>query len=96
MSPIASIYSQFLDRRRDFYGPDDCLIEADVDQAPWTHLFCFGLWEANAELRRVLAELAQRTPLTAYLPTTGTHADDVHADFREWLEGQGATSEATA
>ena len=54
------IFAEFLERRESFYGPDDCLLAAEPDRAPWGALFVFGLWQAPAELVGRLAELAER------------------------------------
>ena len=32
---ITGIFNEFLARRERFYGPDDCLLAAETDHAPW-------------------------------------------------------------
>src|SRR6185312_12548309 len=68
---LALLSTEFLARRQEFYGPDDCLLVADPDVAPWTALAIYGLWEAPTALRDTLADLAQRIPVSLYLPATG-------------------------
>src|SRR5690242_17550136 len=87
---LALLFSEFLARRQEFYGPDDCLLVADADVAPWTAMAIYGLWEAPAALRVTLAELAQRIPVSLYLPVTGTDADSACAELQAWAIALGA------
>lgn len=88
---IRDIFSEFLSRRQSFYGPDDCLLAAEPDRAPWRSLLTFGLWQAPAALVDVLITLAERIPVTVTLPETGDdEADSAHADLRAVLLERGA------
>lgn len=87
---IVELFSTFLERRADFYGPDDCLLAADDESSPWTHMFAFGLWEGTPALRAAIARLSAHIPFAAFLPSTGTSADDAHAEIQTWLEESGA------
>jgi ATP-dependent helicase/nuclease subunit B len=88
---IRAIFSEFLRRRERFYGPDDCLLVADAERAPWRALFTFGLWQAPAALIDILARIANDLPVTVLLPSVGTEeADSAHADLRRALVERGA------
>lgn len=82
---LSDIYERFLDARSDFYGPDDCLLAADVEAAPWTALHVVGLTDPPAALDRLLRELAKRIDVSIYLPEYGTEADEATAAFRDRL-----------
>src|SRR4051794_33375060 len=88
---ISTIFSEFLHRRESFYGPDDCLLAAEPERAPWRALFVFGLWQAPAALVDTMARLAEEIPVTVLLPTTGVEgADSAHEDLRSALLERGA------
>ncbi len=88
---IRTIFAEFLSRRKAFYGPDDCLLAAEPERAPWRALLAYGLWQAPAALTDLLGRLAERIPVTVLLPVTGVEeADSAHADLREALLARGA------
>src|SRR4051794_9193966 len=88
---VQAIFSEFLSRRRSFYGPDDCLLAAEPDRAPWRSLFTYGLWDGPAALIDMLAKLADDIPVRVMLPETGVdEADSAHADLRAALLERGA------
>ena len=90
---LADLLARFLRRRANFYGPDDCILTADPDLLDAKALAVHGIWEVPAALRRCVEAIADRMPVTVYLPATGTDADDAHADLREWLAAVGAVPE---
>jgi ATP-dependent helicase/nuclease subunit B len=88
---IRGVFSEFLLRRKSFYGPDDCLLAAEPERAPWRALFVFGLWQAPAAVIDTIARLAEEIPVTVLLPTTGIgEADSAHVDLRSALLERGA------
>lgn len=88
---LQAIFAEFLRRRENFYGPDDCLLSAEPKRAPWRALFAFGLWQAPAALIDTLAGLADELPVTVLLPETGVdEADSAHGDLRAALLARGA------
>jgi hypothetical protein len=90
---LAALLDEFLSRRKGFYGPDDCLLSADPAGLDAVRLAVYGAWDVPAALRRCVEGIAERMPVTVYLPSTGTDADDAHAGTREWLAAIGATTE---
>lgn len=79
---LAEIYESFLEARSGFYGPDDCLLAADLDSIPWTTLHVVGLTDPPAALTELLLRISERIETTVYLPTYETEADEASAAFR--------------
>ena len=90
---LNAIFEDFLGRRSQLYGPDDCLLAADVNDPPWTWLGVFGLWDPPAALGDALRRLSEVIPLTAYVPATGTDADRGAAGLLNWVESSGVALE---
>ena len=58
---------------------------------------CSSASGGSARTRRRLVEaLAERVPVTVFLPTVGEDADDAHAELRAWLLDRGAQLEELA
>lgn len=91
---LAAIYERFLAARADFYGPDDCLLAADVDPPPWAALHVVGPTDPPAALERLLLDIAGRIGVSVYLPEYGTEADEATAAFRDRLAATGAEQTA--
>jgi RecB family exonuclease len=91
---LGEIFGDFLERRSQMYGPDDCLLAAEATSAPWTWLGIFGLWDPSAALGDVLSELAATIPVSAYVPATRTSVDRGAAGISDWAARSGATTES--
>lgn len=87
---LASIYEQFLDARSAFYGPEDCLLAADLDSLPWAALHVVGITDPPTALERLLLAIGERIGLTVYLPNYETEADEASAKFQQRLVAAGA------
>ena len=94
---IGEIFAEFLERREGFYGPDDCLLAAEPERAPWEALFVFGLWQAPAELVDD-ARRARRADPGDGPPAHDRHedVDSAHADLRAALLDAGAEPRASS
>ena len=57
-------------------------------------LLVYGLWRLGAHGRRLLERLAERVPVTVFLPTVGGDPDDAHVELRDWLTDAGASERA--
>jgi ATP-dependent helicase/nuclease subunit B len=93
---LSELYAEFLRRRAGFYGPDDCLLQADTAVAPWAELSVYGLWQMPAMLRRAVVDLATRMDVAVLLPRTGTHADGSTDELAAALLADGAVESSTA
>jgi hypothetical protein len=88
---ITGIFAEFLRRREGFYGPDECLLSAESDSAPWDALFVFGLWQAGAALTNLLIGASEHISVTAMFPLSGVEElDAAHAELRFDLAAAGA------
>ncbi len=92
---LAALFTDWLERRSDFYGAADALLSADPQSPPWTSLAVYGLWEASTALRRCLERLGESIPVTLLLPETGTDADEAVVDLRGWARAAGADERRT-
>ncbi|HEY8490021.1 MAG TPA: PD-(D/E)XK nuclease family protein [Dehalococcoidia bacterium] len=90
---LSDLYEAFERRRAAFFTPDDALRAADPARFDAPALLLYGVWDLTAVQRAFLARLAERVPVTVYLPVTGTEADDAHAEQRAWLASLGAREE---
>src|SRR3954453_13564039 len=89
-SALADLYADFLRRRAGYYGPDDCLVQADPSHAPWTELSVYGVWRIPAMLRRALVDMASRIDVAVLPPRTGTHSDGITDELAAALLADGA------
>ena len=90
---LAEIFTDFLQRRENFYGPDDALLAASVEQAPWDSLIVYGPRQLSPALQGVVEELAKRIPVSIYVATTESDADEANAELRAWASGSGASQQ---
>lgn len=88
LAALAALYAATTEARAPFYDPDDALAAADPGAFDAVALVIHGIWQASAALRGALSAVGERIPITALLPGTGTAADGVLAEWREWLEDQ--------
>ena len=56
----------------------------------------YGVWRIGAHGRRLLERLAERVPVTVFLPTVGGDADEAHVELRSWLARTGAGASVPA
>ena len=87
---LAEIFAEFLQRRENFYGPDDALLAASVEHTPWDSLIVYGPRQLSPALRGVVEKLAKRIPVSIYVATTESDADEANAELRAWASGSGA------
>jgi ATP-dependent helicase/nuclease subunit B len=89
---LAELYARYLERRAGHFDGLDGLAASDPEAFDGVELMVFGLWHLGAVARRLVAGIAERVPVTVYLPSVSGDADDAHRALREWLDGRGATT----
>ena len=89
---LAALYARYCEVRADFYDGEDALAAIGPDDGTDLGTLVYGAWQLQPSLRTALERVANRAPVTVLLPETGTRADDVHADLREWLHLHDAQS----
>jgi ATP-dependent helicase/nuclease subunit B len=91
---LAAMAKRHAELRADHYDAEDALAAADPERLGADQLLVYGLWEAPEILRRAIAGIGERCPVTAYFATAHPAADRAHAGLRGWLtEALGARSE---
>lgn len=87
---LAALYARYCDARAPFYDGQDCLAAIEPSDASDLATLVYGVWQTQPALGRALERLADRPPVTVFLPHTGTTADNAHAELRAWLAARGA------
>lgn len=87
---LAELYRGYLLARGQFFDATDAMGAPDVARADDVAVVVHGIWDVSARLRALLEALAERIPVTVFLPVTGSVADDAHAETRAWLTERGA------
>ncbi|MFL5821735.1 MAG: PD-(D/E)XK nuclease family protein [Solirubrobacteraceae bacterium] len=94
VTALAAMAARHAKLRADHYDAEDALAAADPERLGADQLLVYGLWEAPEILRRAIAGIGERRPVTAYFPTAHPAADRAHAGLRGWLsETLGAQSD---
>ena len=93
---FAALYRRYLDARAERYDGLDALARADPALFDATRLIMVGVWQLGAHARRLIAQLAERVPVTVLLPSLDAHADAAHRPLRDWLVARGATTRTLA
>ncbi len=94
-SALVDVCRRYLDGRADRFDGTDALAAADPSAFNGAEMLVYGLWRLGAHARRLLELLAQRVPVTVFLPTVGGDADGAHLELRSWLARVGATVSET-
>ena len=90
---LVDVYRRYTAGRADRYDGVDALAEADPSMFDGAELLVYGVWRLAAHGRRVLERLAERVPVTVFLPSAGGDPDVAHVELREWLGRHGATEQ---
>jgi len=85
VAALAEMANRHAKLRAGHYDADDALAAADPERLGADQLLVYGLWDATEVLRRVIAGIGARWPVSAYFPTAHPAAHRAHADLREWL-----------
>ncbi|MEO9174064.1 MAG: PD-(D/E)XK nuclease family protein, partial [Gaiellales bacterium] len=88
---LVDLYRRYLAGRADRYDGADALAAADPAAFDGTELLVYGLWRLGAHARALLEQLAERVPVTVFLPTVGAEPDVAHLELRRWLARAGAS-----
>jgi RecB family exonuclease len=91
---LAEILASFERRRALFYGPDDALLAADPARLDGLALLVWGVLNVPPALERLLVRVAERVPVTVYLPDVATAAQAPAAALRKRLIERGAAETA--
>jgi ATP-dependent helicase/nuclease subunit B len=91
---LVDVYRRYTDGRADRYDGVDALAAADPSLFDGVELLVYGVWRLAAHGRRVLERLAERVPVTVFLPSAGGDQDVAHSELRDWLGRLGATARA--
>ena len=89
---LIDLYTRYMTRRADRYDGEDALAAADPARFDGRGLLVFGVWRLGANGRALIARLAERIPVTFFLPHTGTDADVATEALVSWLEARGAAA----
>lgn len=73
---LAGLYAGYEERRREWYGVDECLAVADTGRLDSALLCIYGVWELSAGLQRALDAVAQHTQLAVFLPHASVEATE--------------------
>jgi RecB family exonuclease len=87
---LTALYRRYIERRLDVYDGDDALAAADPDRFDGIELLVVGIWRLGAHARRLVEVLAERVPVTVFLPTASQDADEAHGELRRWLLDRGS------
>lgn len=90
---LTALYRRYLEGRAGLYDGDDALAVADAARFDGAELLLAGVWRLGAHGRRLVERLAERVPVTVFLPSAGEDADAAHAELRGWLRACGAELE---
>ena len=92
---LGDLYARYADHRAGRYDGEDALLLADANRFDGTALLVFGVWRLGANARALIEALAQRVPVTFFLPAMGSDADAAIEPLASWLDARGATRAAT-
>jgi len=87
---LADLYARYVGRRAERYDGEDALAVADAALLDGAALLVFGIWRLGANARALIAALAQRIPVTFFLPAVESDADRATEALRVWLGAQAA------
>jgi RecB family exonuclease len=87
---LTALYRRYLEKRADLYDGEDALAFADPAAFDGIELLLVGVWRLGAHGRRLIEALAEREPVTVFLPSVADDADATHAELRGWLLAHGA------
>jgi len=90
---LTGLYRRYLEGRARLYDGEDALAVADPARFDGIELLLVGVWRLGAHARRLVEVIAERVPVTVFLPGAGEDADAAHAELRAWLHGRGAQLE---
>ena len=93
---LTALYRRYLEGRADLYDGEDALAVADPARFDGIELLLVGVWRLGAHGRRLIEALAERVPVTVFLPSVGEDADAAHVELRSWLHARGAQLEELA
>lgn len=82
---LADLYERYIAGRGGSYDGEDALALADPARFDGIELLLWGIWQLSAVGRRLVAAIAQRVPVTVFLPSVDETADAVHAELRAHL-----------
>ncbi|MDX6563536.1 MAG: hypothetical protein QOD65_3350, partial [Gaiellales bacterium] len=88
---LTDLYRRYLDGRAGRYDGTDALAAADPAAFDGAELLVYGIWRIGAHGRRLLERLAERVPVTVFLPVAGGERDVAHLEMRDWLADAGAS-----
>jgi ATP-dependent helicase/nuclease subunit B len=87
---LTDLYVRYIDRRAERYDGEDALALADAAQFDGNALLVFGIWRLGANARALIATLARQVPVTFFLPSVASDADQATEALTTWLDAQGA------
>ncbi|HWQ24381.1 MAG TPA: PD-(D/E)XK nuclease family protein [Gaiellaceae bacterium] len=93
---LTALYRRYLEGRAELYDGEDALAVADPARFDGSELLLVGVWRLGAHARRLVGALAERVPITVFLPSVSEDADAAHAELRAWLAERGAQVEELA
>jgi RecB family exonuclease len=86
---LIDLYKRYMTRRAARYDGEDALAAADPTRFDGKALLVFGVWRLGANGRALIASLAERIPVTFFLPYVGADAEIATKALLSWLEGLG-------
>jgi ATP-dependent helicase/nuclease subunit B len=87
---LADLYARYLAGRTEWFDGLDGIAAADAADFDGIELILFGIWRLGEVARRLVARIADRVPVSVYLPSVDPDADDAHRALGAWLEELGA------
>ena len=87
---LTELYARYLALRAGWFDGVDALAAGDPSDYDGVELIAYGVWHLGAVARARLAAIAERVPLTVYLPAVDDASDAAHQHLRDWLDGLGA------
>lgn len=90
---LAALYTGYEERRKEWYGVDECLAVADPARLDARLLCIYGVWELSGGLRRALDAVAQRIDTAVFLPHAADEAtDSALGSIYAWCHQAGAVA----
>ena len=88
---LATLYAAVEARRHDWFTVEDAVLAADPTKLHGEHLLVHALWTPTVIQRRLLDRLAERVPVTVFLPAVDGPADAATTTMRAWAAAADAT-----
>ena len=90
---LVALYAAYEERRKEWYGVDDCLAFADPARLDARLLCVYGVWDLSGGLQRALYAVAERVDTAVFVPHAATEAtESALGSINGWCLAAGAVA----